>query len=46
MLQKAVEILKEFESDKGATLTYRSGGIVEKRPGTSEVRLIQRPSYV
>lgn len=46
MLEKAVEILKEFEATKGATLTYQSLGIVEKRPGCKEIRLIQRPAYV
>lgn len=46
MLEKAVEILKEFEATKGASLTCHSGGIVEKRPGCKEIKHIQRPTYV
>lgn len=42
MLEKAVEILKEFEAQNGATLTQKSLGIVEKRPGTEQIGLIQR----
>ena len=37
MLNKAVEILKSYEVDKGATITTQSMGKIEKRPGDKEI---------
>jgi hypothetical protein len=45
MLEKAVEVLKGLEADKGAEVSCKTMGKIEKRPQI-EISKIEQPSYV
>ena len=45
-LEKAVEVLKSFEAEKGASISTQAVGKIEKRPGDKEVSIENRPGYI